>query len=91
MLTTENWTYCHYTNEALKLLVSIGGEEKNGTFQDMYFLSIMEGDNDTLSQWEFADLESTLEYANRNFAHWKFLDFFAEEKSSGGCSTCQAH
>ncbi len=86
----DNWTYTHYALADMKAKICLGGDIIEGEYQELYYVSILDAENQEVSQKEFTDLEMALENLNHGHQGWDFIDETLKISGSG-CSSCVAH
>lgn len=92
-ITPDNWTFCHYTTGALKAQLHMGADLiHDQQYQELFFLNILSSSGELVLQKNFEDLECGLDFINRQFSHWIFVDETrSPSDSSSGCGSCVAH
>lgn len=86
----DNWTYTHYSLADMKAKICLGGDIVQGEYQELYYVSVLDAENQEVSQNVYEDLEKALEKLNHGHQGWDFIDETLKPSGSG-CSTCVAH
>lgn len=91
-ITTQNWNHTHYNSNNLKAIVSIGASPEIPEKDFIYFVTVIDENNNELLQEEFMTDEKACSYINTKYQNiWDFIDLTADKTSESGCSTCVAH
>ncbi|EQC52599.1 hypothetical protein [Bacteriovorax sp. DB6_IX] len=86
-LNLTNWNYSYYNSEFFKALISIVGTEKDGEFVQLYCPTVIDDQDTEVFQKDFEDLQEAIDFINKNYSHWSFIDPARKD----GCSSCSAH
>ncbi|MFZ4715061.1 MAG: hypothetical protein ACOYL6_15175 [Bacteriovoracaceae bacterium] len=89
-INAENWTYTHYALADMKAKLCIGGELKGDEYQEIYFVSVLDAENQEISQTVHPSLDHALKMINLGHHGWDFIDETLKPTGSG-CATCVAH
>ncbi|MCT4641103.1 MAG: hypothetical protein N4A33_02325 [Bacteriovoracaceae bacterium] len=90
MINTNNWTYCCYTNDELKALITFGMSPESIENMD-YYCTVLKNNQDLKFQKKFDSLADSINYINQKYENkWSFTNLTVN-KSSSGCSSCVAH
>lgn len=90
-ITPNNWTHCSYTNGQLKAVITFGASPDILDDSFIYYVTVMDDNNNEVFQTEFSALEHACEYINAKYGDiWQSADAL-KPKKEGGCSTCVAH
>lgn len=96
-ITPENWTFCHYSrpgaDSSKRAMITFGAVPDILEDKFVYYLTVMDQDDELLYQEEFYDLSQACHALNAKYQDlWDLVD--ATKKSSkgaGGCDSCVAH
>lgn len=92
LINSYNWSYCHYAASNQKAIISFGADPDLSEDTFLYFVTVIDNDNNETFQMQFRDLLPACNYINKRFNKiWNFVDATQKQKSDGGCSTCIAH
>lgn len=91
-ITSDNWTFVHFSLNSNKAFVTIGGNlnDKSQDFELIYFVTVTNSDFEEIFQKTFATLEQAILFANANYSHWEYNDALNSNNSSE-CTSCVAH
>ena len=90
-ITTENWTYCSFSHENLKAMITLGASPEILEDSFLYYVTILDEDNNEIFQEEFRSLSKACSRINQKCSGiWNWTDAERPAKQ-GGCSTCVAH
>ncbi|MBT4791303.1 MAG: hypothetical protein HON90_07015 [Halobacteriovoraceae bacterium] len=91
MFTTNNWNHCQYINQDHRAVISIGANDNLDNFQLLYFVTVLDSENNEMFQQELHDLDAACNLINNKYSEfWEFKNLSVAEETSG-CSTCVAH
>lgn len=92
-LSPSNWNFCSYNSSTIKAFISIGGTpEGEENDQLCYFVnSTSEDFTKQYFQQEFKTIDKALEFINKRYGHWDFVDASIQKDSESGCGSCEAH
>lgn len=90
-INSENWTSSHYSNGKYKALITFGASPDILSDDFIYFVTVLDEDNNEIHQDEFLNLNAASQAINNKY--YEFWNFESKNKlqKSGGCSTCIAH
>jgi hypothetical protein len=89
-INQDNWTFTHYALADMKAKICLGGDLENEEYQELYFVSLLDAENQELSQTTHKSLEDAIKAINGQHQGWDFVDEMIKPSGSG-CSTCVAH
>lgn len=89
--TDQNWNYAQFTDGQLKAIIGLGASPEILDDSFIYFVSVLDEDNNEIHQEEFNQVEMACDYINEKYSGiWSFNDLSKPEET-GGCSSCSAH
>lgn len=92
MIDSNNLSYCCYSNQNYKAIISFGMKPENQSDELEYYVTVIQDDNKEFSQTSFTNVDAACDYINQKYYNlWKFENLTAIKKDSSGCSTCVAH
>ena len=74
----------------MKAKICIGGDLVNDQYLELYYVSLIDAENQELSQSAHKSLDEALRTINGHHQGWDFIDETIKPSGSG-CSTCVAH
>jgi hypothetical protein len=87
----DNWNFCHYKNSNLTALVSFGASPEILEDKFIYYVSVIDEENNEQFQQEFDNVDTACSFINDKYAEfWDFKDLSFKE-DTGGCGSCTAH
>ncbi|MBI99618.1 MAG: hypothetical protein CME67_00180 [Halobacteriovoraceae bacterium] len=90
-ITPENWTFCSFSHEELKAIITFGASPDILDDSFVYYVTVLDQDNNEVYQKEFFSIEMACDHINAKYSNiWEITDATRPTKS-GGCSTCIAH
>lgn len=90
-ITPENWTFCSFSHENLKAIITFGASPDILDDSFVYYVTVLDDDNNEVYQKEYATIELACEAINNKYSDlWELKDATRPAKA-GGCSTCIAH
>ncbi len=90
-ITSDNWTFTHYTTADLQAFIHLGAEppkDEDSEVNIIYLVTVLKNEEEELFQWEFPELHEAITSINEKYGSWELSD---RSQSSGGCGTCEAH
>jgi hypothetical protein len=89
--TNQNWNYAQFTDGSLKAIIGLGASPEILDDSFIYFVSVLDEDNNEIHQAEFNQVETACDYVNEKYSGiWSFNDLSKSEET-GGCGSCSAH
>ena len=89
IFTLRNWNYSFYNSDSYKALISIvANPSESNEVEYLYCPTVLDGENREVFQKDFDSLANAIEFMNKSYSHWKFIDPSSSDK---GCTTCSAH
>lgn len=92
MITQDNWTFTHFTNQKLKALVTYGASFEGSEVSEEFFATVIDDEGHDVFQQSFNNLNDACDYLNRRYQKiWKLVDATLKSSGTSGCDTCVAH
>lgn len=95
-ITTDNWSHTQYNYEGLRAFISFGAHwdfEKYESSEIIYFVTVLDEEENEVFQSQFQTLELACEYINERYQNeWPIIDLNnPPNQKEGGCASCVAH